>query len=239
MEKQPHIQLDEQIAVTKAVIVGDPARVDKFKPSLEGARDLAYNREFKSICGVYAGQKVLVLSSGVGAPSAGIAVEELFNIGVRQIIRVGSAGAMQKDIDLGRLIIGIGAVRDDGLSKKYVDIAFPAVPSPELLSAAKQLAPDAVYGVVRSHDGFYMDDNAETEAYWSSKGVVGADMESGILFTLGLLRGIKTLSILNNVVLYQEDLSAGVNALVGGDDKVAKGEIASIELALKVLARVK
>jgi uridine phosphorylase len=239
MEKQPHIQLSAEAAVTKAVIVGDPARVGKFKPFLEGAEDLAYNREFKSIVGVYAGQKILVLSSGVGAPSAGIAVEELYNIGVRKIIRVGSAGAMQKGIGLGRLIIGIGAVRDDGLSKKYVAVEFPAVPSPELLSRAKQLAPGAVYGVIRSHDGFYMDDNEKTEAYWSSKGVVGADMESGILFTLGLLRGIETLSILNNVVLYQEDLSAGVNALVGGDDKVAKGEIASIELALKILSHVK
>ncbi|MDR3304863.1 MAG: nucleoside phosphorylase [Clostridiales Family XIII bacterium] len=239
MEKQPHIQLDEQAAATKAVVVGDPARVDKFKPHLSGAQDLAYNREFKSIAGTYAGERILVLSCGVGAPSAGIAVEELYNIGVRKIIRVGSAGAMQSGIDLGELIIGIGAVRDDGLSKQYVDIAFPAVPSPELLMAAKQLAPGAVYGVIRSHDGFYMDDNAETEAYWSSKGVVGADMESGILFTLGLLRGIETLSILNNVVLYQEDLSDGVNALAHGDDKVAKGELASIELALNILSRVK
>jgi uridine phosphorylase len=235
MEKQPHIQLDETVGATKAIIVGDPARVDKFKPYLTDVKDLEYNREFKSISGVYGGERVLVISTGVGAPSAGIAAEELFNIGVRRIIRVGSAGAMQTGIDLGELIIGIGAVRDDGLSKKYVDVEYPAVPSVDLLSKAKQLAPDAVFGVIRSHDGFYMDDNEETEAYWSSKNVVGADMESGILFTLGLLRGFETLSVLNNVVLYQADLSEGVNALVGGDDKVAKGEIASIKLALDVI----
>ncbi|MDR0851625.1 MAG: nucleoside phosphorylase, partial [Clostridiales Family XIII bacterium] len=91
------------------------------------------------------------------------------------------------------------------------------------------------FGVIRSHDGFYTDDNEQTEAYWSSKNVVGADMESGILFTLGLLRGIETLSILNNVVLYQADLADGVNALVGGDDKVARGEAASIKLALDII----
>jgi uridine phosphorylase len=235
MEKQPHIQLDETAGATKAIIVGDPARVDKFRPFLTDVKDLEYNREFKSLSGTYKGERVLVISTGVGAPSAGIAAEELYNIGVRRIIRVGSAGAMQTGIDLGVLIIGIGAVRDDGLSRKYVDIEYPAVPSVDLLSKAKQLAPDAVYGVIRSHDGFYMDDNEETEAYWSSKNVVGADMESGILFTLGLLRGFETLSILNNVVLYQEDLSEGVNALVGGDDKVAEGEIASIQLALDVI----
>jgi uridine phosphorylase len=235
MEKQPHIQLDESLEIKKAIVVGDPARIDKVAPHLAEAAYLAFNREFRSIAGVYRGEKILAISTGVGAPSAGIAAEELFNIGVRRIIRVGSAGAMQTGIDLGRLIIGTGAVRDDGLSRKYVDLAFPAVPSVDLLAKAKQLAPDAVYGVIRSHDGFYMDDNEQTEAYWSSKGVVGADMESGILFTLGLLRGFETLSILNNVVLYQADLSDGVNALVGGDDKVAAGEEASIRLALDIL----
>jgi uridine phosphorylase len=235
MEKQPHIQLDASVSVNKAIVVGDPARVGTISAYLTEVEALAYNREFKSIAGNYRGERILVVSTGIGAPSAAIAIEELFNIGVRRIIRVGSGGAMQTGIDLGAMIIGIGAVRSDGLSGKYVEPEFPAVPSFELLGKAKQLAPHAVFGVIRSHDGFYTDDNASVEAYWSGKNVVGADMESGILFTLGLLRGIETLSILNNVVLYQADLSAGVNALAGGEDKVARGEAATIQLALDLI----
>jgi len=235
MEKQAHIRLDESVGIDKAIIVGDPARVDKFKPFMTQVKDLEYNREFKSIEGEYNSERLLVLSSGVGAPSAGIAVEELFNIGVRSIIRVGSAGAMQTGIGLGEIIIGTGAVRDDGLSKQYVDIAYPAVPSSELLSKALRVVPEAYFGIIRSHDGFYMDDNEQTEAYWSSKNVIGADMESGILFTLGSLRGFKALSILNNVVLYLGDLTEGVNNLVDGEALAAKGELKSIELALKII----
>ncbi|MDR1450139.1 MAG: nucleoside phosphorylase [Propionibacteriaceae bacterium] len=235
MTAQPHIQLDASLGIDRAIVVGDPARVGKFRPFLSDAADLAYNREFRSLAGAYRGVRVLVLSTGVGAPSAGIAAEELVNIGVTTIVRVGSAGAMRQGIGLGELIIGTGVVRDDGLSARYVKRSFPAVPSPRLLSRALELAPSAHFGIIRSHDGFYMDDNEAVEAYWSGKGVLGADMESGILLTLGLLRGFEALSILNNVVLYQDDLAAGVNSLVGGEDAVAAGERASIELALNIV----
>ncbi len=71
-----------------------------------------------------------------------------------------------------------GAVRDDGLTKQYVPAMYPAVPSFKLMALAHKYAPDAVYGIIRSHDGFYMDDNAETEAYWSSKGIVVQVLEA-------------------------------------------------------------
>lgn len=77
-----------------------------------------------------------------------------------------------------------------------------------------------------------MDDNAKNEAFWSGKGIVGADMESGALMTIGRQRRMETLSILNNVVLYEGDLAAGVN----GDDLMAKGEVASLKLALDILS---
>ena len=81
-----------------------------------------------------------------------------------------------------------------------------------------------------------MDNNAETEAYWSSYGIIGADMESGALLTIGRLRGLATLSILNNVVLYEGDLAAGVNRLVDGEALMAKGEEDSLRLALAILS---
>ncbi len=236
MEKQPHIQLSGEDVCSKAIIVGDLARVEKIGAFLTDVRPLADNREFKSLRGKYKGCDIMALSTGIGAPSACIAVEELARTGVREIIRVGSCGAMQKDIALGELVIALGAVRCDGLTKNYLPENYPAIPSLELLERAQKLAPEAVYGIIRSHDGFYMDDNEAVEEYWSHFGIVGADMESSALFVVGSLRKVKTLSILNNVVIYQGDLADGVNDLVAGEDKVALGEKKSIELALEILA---
>lgn len=234
---EPHIQLHQDLVKTDAaIIMGDPARVTRVATYLENVEALAYNREFKSLVGNYKGKRILALSTGVGAPSAGIAMEEMHHIGIKKVIRVGSCGAMQSHIGLGELIIAEGVVRDDGLSKKYVPAIYPAVPSFRLLQVAHRLAPKAFYGIIRSHDGFYVDGNEEVEDFWHDKGILGDDMESGIMMTIGRLRGMETLSILNNVVLYRADLAAGVNDLVHEGQAVATGEIESITLALDILS---
>ena len=233
---EPHTQLTSAIDTDRAIIMGDPARVDTIAALMENVHEWAYNREYKSIVGEYRGKKILAMSTGIGAPSAGIGVEELHRVGVHYVVRVGSAGAMQKGIELGRLIIAEGVVREDGLSKRYVPEIYPAVPAYRLLNLAHKYAPEAVYGIIRSHDGFYTDDNAKDEAFWSGKGIVGSDMESGILMVIGRQRGMETLSILNNVVLYEGDLSAGVNSLVSGEELVAQGERESLLAALNILS---
>lgn len=234
--KEPHTQLTNEITTDSAIIMGDPARIDAIAKLMEDVQTVAFNREYRSILGTYQEKKILAMSTGIGAPSAGIGIEELYHVGIKKIIRVGSAGAMQSNISLGELLIAEGAVRDDGLSKMYVPSAYPAVPSYRLLALAHRYAPHAQYGIIRSHDGFYMDDNSETEAFWSGKGVLGADMESGILMVIGRQRKLETLSILNNVVLYEGNLSSGVNDLVHGDDLVREGERASLILALNILS---
>ena len=216
--------------------MGDPARVDTIAKLMTEVKTWAFNREYKSIVGTYKGKRILAISTGIGAPSTGIAIEELNNVGIKKIIRVGSAGAMQENINLGQLIIAEGVVRDDGLSKKYVPEIYPAVPAYRLLKLAHKYAPDAVYGIVRSHDGFYVDDNDQVEKFWSEHGIIGSDMESGILMIIGRKRKIETLSILNNVVLYQGDLAGGINSLVNGEELMAKGEKASLKLALDILS---
>lgn len=100
-ELQPHTQLTTAIDTDRAVIVGDPARVAKAAKLLENVKEWAFNREYKSILGEYNGQRILVMSTGIGAPSAAIGVEELHNVNVNKVIRVGSAGAMQSGIGLG------------------------------------------------------------------------------------------------------------------------------------------
>ena len=126
---QPHTQLTKDIDTDSAIIMGDPARVDTIAKLMDHVIPWAYNREYKSIVGTYKGKKILAMSTGIGAPSAGIAVEEMHNVGIKRAIRVGSAGAMQHHIPLGQLVIAEGVVRDDGLSRKYVPEIYPAVPS--------------------------------------------------------------------------------------------------------------
>ena len=215
-EPQPHIQLTDAVDTDCAVIVGDPARVDVVEKFLDEPEKIMENREYRTVTGTYKGRKILVMSTGIGAPSAAIGIEELHNIGVKTVIRVGSCGALQPEIGLGDLIVGEGIVRDDGLTKKY--------------------APQAHFGIIRSHDGFYMDDNEEVEDFWAKKGVLGCDMESGALAVVGRLRGMETLSILNNVVLCNGDLADSINSLVNSADLVAKGQDESIKLALNILA---
>ena len=138
--KQPHICLDETLGVRYAVLPGDPARLDRVAAQLENVRELAYNREFRSLTGTYRGVPVLAISTGIGGSSAAICLEELHNIGVTAAIRIGSCGALQAGIRLGDLILGCGAIRDDGVSKTYVHTEYPAVADYQLLGYCVQSA---------------------------------------------------------------------------------------------------
>ena len=239
--KQPHIALDNP-GIEYAILPGDPARIDRIKAHLENAEELAYNREFRSVRGVYRGVNVLALSTGIGGCSAGIAVEELHNIGVCAAIRIGSCGALQKGIGLGELIVVSGAVRDDGASKAYLPEIYPAYSDIELLrcilDAAEALGVRYHEGVAHSHESFYHDESDAQSAYWSAKGVLGADMESAALLTIGRLRGMKTASILNNVVLYGADTADAIGDYADGDALTARGEQDEIKVALEALVRL-
>lgn len=138
-EPQPHIQLTDAVDTDCAVIVGDPARVDVVAKFLDEPEKIMENREYRTVTGTYKGRKILVMSTGIGAPSAAIGIEELHNIGVKTVIRVGSCGALQPEIGLGDLIVGEGIVRDDGLTKKYAPEIYPAVPSFKLLAWLKNM----------------------------------------------------------------------------------------------------
>ena len=242
MSLQPHIRLDETAGARCALLPGDPARLDRIAPFLENVRELAYNREYRSLVGEYRGVPVLAVSTGIGGASAGIAVEELRNIGVTAMIRIGSCGALQAKVRLGDLILVSGAVRDDGASKTYMDQIFPAVPDTELLfacvEAAKSLGAPYHTGIARSHDSFYTDHEAERDAYWHHAGVLGSDMETAALFTIGALRGVKTASILNNVVAFEEkeNTASAIGDYVDGATLAMRGEENEIRVALEAFA---
>lgn len=239
---QPHIQLDESLNARYAILPGDPARLDRIAEQLEDVEELAYNREFRSLRGTYRGLPVAALSTGIGGSSAGIAIEELRAIGVTAMIRIGSCGALQTGIGLGDLIFACGAIRDDGASKAYVDVRYPAVPDTALLSHCIAAARDNGWphhvGIVHSHESFYIDTNEAESAHWSHCGALGADMETAALFTIGRLRGVRTASILNNVVLWGQDTAGAIGDYAGGADRTAEGERREIAVALEALYRL-
>ena len=160
----PHIRLPKDLDVDCVLLPGDPARADTVASYLEDARMLASNREFRSWQGTYKGKKMLVTSTGIGAASCAIAVEELIQCGVHNLIRIGSCGALQPECALGDLIFVTGAIRDDGTSAAYVEAQYPAIPDFDLLSACREsaVAENIPYhlGICRSHSCLYGDLNS-------------------------------------------------------------------------------
>ena len=241
-QMQPHIRLDQAHGASCALLPGDPARLDRIKPFLSGAEELSYNREYRSLAGSYQGIRVLAVSTGIGGASCGIAVEELARLGVKNMVRIGSCGALQPQVRLGDLVLVSGAVRDEGTSKAYIDPVFPAVPDYELLTACVLAAKNGGYrhhtGIARSHDSFYTDREEEIDAYWSRRGVLCSDMETAALYTIGRLRGVRTMSILNNVVAYQSDTLDAIGSYVDGESDAMRGEEREILTALDAFSRV-
>lgn len=239
---QPHIRLGEDLGVRYAILPGDPARLDRIAPFLTDVEELAFNREYRSLRGKYKGVPVVAISTGIGGASCGIAVEELHNIGIEAMIRIGSCGALQPEVKMGDLIIVNGAVRDDGASKAYITPVFPAVPDATLMyhciSAAKEQGFSFHTGIARSHDSFYTGKEDEIYRFWHEQGVLGSDMETAALFTIGHLRGVKTASILNNVVAFEGDTSESIGDYVDGESLSALGEKHEIITALEAFVKL-
>lgn len=240
--KQPHIQCSKEDIARMIILPGDPARVDRAAEHLDEYKVVAYNREFKSIKGKYKGMEVSIVSTGIGGSSACIALEELIACGGEYFIRIGSLGAYQNYINIGDLVIPEGAVREEGASRMYICDNYPAVADMEILLNLKKKAVELNYphyiGIVRSHDSFYIDNEDEVVSYWSRKGVLGGDMETSALMTLGRLRGVKVGAVLNNVVPYKNDVKDGINSYVQNNDMAKEGEKREIILALEALYEI-
>jgi len=235
--KQPHILCGSEDIAEVVLLPGDPGRVLRVAEYLDEWREISFNREFRTVTGTYKGMPVTITSTGIGGASAVIALEELIACGAKKFIRIGSAGAAQSTIGIGELIIATGAVREDGASAMYVDKQFPATANFALASTMVDLAKQNEYkhhvGLVRSHDGFYMDEEMDIMRYWSKKNILGSDMETAALFVVGALRGVAVASVLNNVVLYEGDLKEGINDYVNEKALADEGERREILLALE------
>ncbi len=203
---QYHIHLSEEHAAKYAIIPGDPGRVEKIAAYLDNAKQVGYNREYNSYLGYLDGEKVLVVSTGIGGPSCAICVEELAKIGVDTFIRVGTCGGMQPEIEPGDVIIATGATRQDGPSREYLPIEFPAVAdfkvTSALYNAAETLGLTNHIGVVQAKDSFYGQHSPESmpissellakwEA-WKRGGCLASEMEGAALFIVSAARKLRS-----------------------------------------------
>ncbi len=223
---QPHIMCGTKDVAKYVLLPGDPHRVETIASFLDESRKVADYRGFVTYTGTSDGIGISVCSTGIGCPSAAIAVEELARIGAETFIRVGTTGALQRHIDMGDIVIATGAVRADGASRNYVPIEFPAVAdfnvATALLQAAKKSKQKIHFGLVLSSDVFYS--NNENLKRWSERGILSVEMESSVIFTIALLKNLKAGSI----------LAVDGNPLLG----VGKGEFEPGERTGELDARV-
>ena len=210
-EKQYHIACKKGDLADYLLVPGDPDRVKKIAEFWDSAREISCHREFHSFTGEYKGVPISALSSGIGPACMAIVVNEARNVGVHTFIRVGSTGAIRKDINCGDLIISSAAVRLDYTSNCYVIPEYPAVASYEvllaLIEAAEKLKISNYHvGVTATTADFYAGQNRfiakasarSTENLTSmlqKAGVLNFEMETATLFTLATLYGLRAGSI--------------------------------------------
>ncbi len=194
MAKQPHLLVEEGDVNDIALIPGDPGRVDRIAGLCDSSEVVAENREYKVVNATYEGTDLTICSTGIGCPSAAIAVEELHEVGVETVIRVGTTGALQSGIEIGDMIIATGAAKNEGTSKRYEDVAYPAVPDYDVLSSLVDSAEandeEVHVGPIASDDAFY----AETDEYvedWEEAGLLSVEMEAAAVFSLTRRRDMR------------------------------------------------
>lgn len=197
--KQYHIGVGPDDIGKYVILPGDPGRCEKIAKFFDNATKVGQNREFVTYTGYLNGEKVSVCSTGIGGPSASIALEELVANGAHTFIRIGTCGGMQLDVLSGDVAISTASIRMEGTSREYAPIEFPAVANIDvvnaLIQAAKNLDQRYVVGVTQSKDAFYGQHRPETLPNgdelirkwkaWLSLDCKVSEMESAALFIVG------------------------------------------------------
>lgn len=195
-EKQYHIGVSSEDIGQYVILPGDPGRCQKIAAYFDNPIKTGQNREFVTYTGTLNGTKVSVCSTGIGGPSASIAMEELVACGAHTFIRIGTCGGMQEDIIGGDVVVSSGSIRMEGTSKEYCPIEYPAVANLDitnaLVKACKTLNQRYHVGVTQSKDSFYGQHRPETLPNgddlirkwkaWISMGCLASEMESAALF---------------------------------------------------------
>ncbi len=196
--KQPHILVEEGAVNETVLLPGDPDRVDLIAEHLDDVERLTDNREYRLVNGKYDGTPLTVCSTGVGCPSAAIAVEELVKVGAERFVRVGTTGGLQPDVRTGDVVVATAAAKFDGTTKRYEAVEYPAVASRKvvnaLVGAAEREDEHVHVGSIVTDDAFYAEDEIAQD--WSDAGMLAVEMEAAIIFTLARRKGLEAGAIL-------------------------------------------
>ena len=238
---QYHLRIRPGDVADYVLLPGDPARVGRIADHLSETREVSYNREYRTVTGTYAGIGVSGTSTGIGCPSAAIAVEELANVGASHFIRVGSSAALVPGMRAGDIIINTATMRLDGTSARYVDAGFPAVADHylvgSLIDAASELSEERGFGV---HVGL----NASSDAFYTETPefiqnlvrhrLTNLEMESAAIFTIAHLRGLHAAMVC--AVSYNYAAPEDID-YEGENPALATGWDNAIDVALEAIRR--
>jgi uridine phosphorylase len=195
---QPHIMCGVGDVADYVLLPGDPKRVERIASFFDEAKRVADYRGFITYTGKVDGVGITACSTGIGCPSTAIVVEELTRIGAKTLIRVGTTGALQPDIDVGDIVVATAAVRSDGTSREYMPIEYPAVADFDVISALLTASKDSSIrihrGIIQSSDAFYVASEASNKL--TEGNVLSIEMESSTLFTLASIKRVKAGTIL-------------------------------------------
>lgn len=245
--KQYHIGLKEGDVGKYVILPGDPKRCKKIAEFFDNPQLIADNREYVTYTGYINGEKVSVTSTGIGGPSAAIAMEELVKVGAETFIRVGTCGGMQLDIKGGDIVVATAAIRMEGTSKEYAPIEFPAVANLEvtnaLVEAAKNLDYTCHTGVVQCKDSFYGQHAPESKPVsyellnkweaWKRLGCLASEMESAALFVVASCLKVKVGSVFLTVANQEREKNNLENPIIHDTEKAIKTAIEAIKILIK------
>src|SRR6266576_2760489 len=217
-EKKYHIGLGPGDVGDYVLVPGDPFRTPLIAAHLDASTEVAFSREYRTFTGTVDGVPVSTMSTGMGGPSVAIGIEELHELGVHTLLRVGTCGASQPEIKMGDLVISHAAVRSEGTPNGYIPLEYPAVASLHVVEALVEAAEAAGakyhVGVTRSVDALYSDlmpdlmprpHLRDELAMWAKAGILSNDMEASTLFVVARLRKMRA----GCVNLCVDELGAG------------------------------
>ena len=202
---QFHIRCNAEEVGRSCFLPGDPGRCEAIASHFDNPVHVGMNREYNIYTGTLLGEKVSVCSTGIGGPSAAIAMEELHNIGVDTFIRVGTCGGIDLNVLPGDVVVATGAVRFEHTSLEYAPLEFPAVADFDITAALKAASEDLGFhthvGVVQCKDSFYGQHSPEKSPVswellqkwesWKRLGVKASEMESAALFVVAAALGVR------------------------------------------------
>ncbi len=219
-ERQHHIDMVKGDVAPTVLIPGDPGRVEVFASLMDDAKKVAEKREYITYTGTKDSVPISCTSTGLGTPPTAIGVEELIRIGAKNIIRIGTCGAIQDFLEPGHMIIATGAVRGEHTSEEFISMEYPAVADYRvvraLVDACEKLGLPYHLGIIRTHDAFYLESPWALGDFrvrlkpWVDMGVLALENESSTLFTLCSMQGIRAGTI----------LASGYSILEEHDEKI-------------------